>query len=236
MKTVCSHTLVKNGMPFIGLVLRKVVPYMDRCIITISEKADKDTFNEVESFKKDFGSKVTLLTENVSKPDELTNERQKMLDMTGEDWVLFLDDDDYWPDESIKMIQSFISLNNYVDGLAFNPIQLIDKAFHDWGWRYKWFTKWFPNVEGLHYIRPWPQDILMINERPLYWRQNPMVLRMPVHFFHLSHIKEHSFRNECWAKPKWGEGIGEGIEILEEHKQSVQEIYDWKSRDSRQDK
>jgi len=225
MKTICSHTLVRNGMPFVGLILRKVAPYMNRCLVTVSDRADLDTLNEIHAFKQEFGKKVVLLEEGVSDPAELTQKRQQMVELTDEDWILFLDDDDYWPADSLINITRLISLNNHLDGVAVRPIQVVGPTSQDWGWRYKWFTKWFPNVPGLHFLRPWPKDIIMINERPLYWRQNHRVLRDPHHFFHLSAIKDKSFRMEDWARPKWGAEVGEESPIREEHMDSVNEIY-----------
>ena len=78
------------------------------------------------------------------------------------------------------------------------PYQVIDSTRHDAGWGNKWFTKWFKNG-GIEYRHPWPKDLIYKNGELLYWKKNPRVKRIEVPFFHLSYIKNHSFRLEEWA-------------------------------------
>lgn len=194
-----SHTLVRNGQPFIDLVLRQVEPFMDKMFITVSEKSDDGTMEVVEKIKKDFKKKVILNTENVTHPGELTYERQKQLDNTPKNaWVLFLDGDDYWPYTDLKLADMFLTSD--VDGLAVNPFQLVDKEMYDYSWRNKWFTKWFKNSKGVHYRHPWPRDLIYKNDDVLYWRKNERVPRVALKYFHLSNLMDWRFRDEEWAK------------------------------------
>lgn len=195
--TIASHTLVKNGMPFIVPVLESVYPFVHRMLITMSVKADNKTSHAVGKFVKEHGDKAKLYFEDVPTPGMLTQERQKLLDKTYEDWVLFLDDDDMWPEKSLKEISKY--LDSDVDGLAFAPYQVVDEKYYDGSWSNRWFTKFFRKKEGTHYRYPWPKDLIFIGDDMLYWKKNPRVPRVPVEFFHLSYIKDHSFRSEEWA-------------------------------------
>ena len=198
MKTFCSHTLIKNGQPFIGPVLEQVIPYANRCLVTISQRSNDGTLRVLKDLEEKYPKKVILDYENVSEPKDLTIERQKQIDKSYEDWILFLDDDDYWFPEDIKSIMEKFDAD--VDGYSVRPLQVIDYKHHDHSWRYKYFLKWFKNQPGLNYQRGWPRDLLFLRDTPLYWRDNPRVPRQTDHYLHLSYLKYYSFRKEEWAK------------------------------------
>lgn len=203
--SVCSHTLVKDGMPFINLVLRSVEPYMDRMLITISEKSADGTLDVVRRFERSFPQKVRIYFENVDDPAKLTTVRQRMVDDTNEDWILFLDDDDYWPTDSLEEMMELIQLD--LDAYATSPIQVIDQQYYDKHWQEtKFFTKWFKNKD-IHYSKPWPRDIIMSGDKELYWKKNKGTIRLFGKYFHLSNIKLNSFRKEKWSKGHYVEPI-----------------------------
>jgi len=154
MKSFCSHTLVRNGMPFIDLVLRQVIPFANRCLVTISDKSTDGTLKVLRQLEKEFPNKVFIDFENVKSPGELTGERQKQVDKTYEDWILFLDDDDYWPKESLKEILLKIEASNEIDAYSVTPYQVIDEHHYDLNWHNKSFTKWFKNQKGINYRHP----------------------------------------------------------------------------------
>jgi len=218
-----SHTLVRNGQPFIDIVLRQVVPFAEKMLITVSEKSNDGTAALIENLKKEFPSKIEISWENVSNFSDLTLERQKQIDKTplGK-WVLFLDDDDFWPTSSLKNMSNYFDKD--VDALSAKPYQVIDQHYYDLSWKNKWFTKWFKNQEGLLYRRPWPADVLFLKQNMLYWKTNKRVPGIPEPYFHLSNIKESSFRNEEWAK-KYHKEPGPGYFIPEIYKKDMEVIY-----------
>jgi hypothetical protein len=223
---VSSHTLVKNGQPFIGPVIRQVIPFMNTCRITVSVKADEKTLYDISMLAQEFPGKVIVDTENVASPKLLTQERQKQLRESSEDWILFLDDDDWWPEESLK--EMMVLLEKDVDGYASNPYQLLSKTTHDNYWKNRHFTKWFRNGSDVHYSRPWPRDLIFKGSTQLYWKINPRVPRIPVKFFHLSNIKASSFRKEDWAK-KYNDIKAQPVELPEKWKEEVSAIYKYLS-------
>jgi glycosyltransferase involved in cell wall biosynthesis len=224
VNTICAHTIVKNGMPFIGLVLRQVLPMVNRSYITISEKSNDGTLDVLKKIEKEFAPKVTILFENVQDPAELTKERQKQLDMTLEDWVLFLDDDDFWSSEALAEIHDLME-DHDVDGFAVRPYQLINQDYYDQSFKNKWFTKFFRNQPGVHYEHPWPRDLIYKGSELLYWKTNPRVPRIPVRYFHLSHIKDYSFRNQPEFK-EYYQSPGPWTMIPTRTRNDVWKIYD----------
>lgn len=221
MTSIASNTIVRNGMPFIGLVLEQVIPFMDHCYVTVSKKCTDETPAVINELSTKYPGKIVVDWENVSNPGQLTQVRQNQLDSTQEEWVLFLDDDDFWPTSALKRMQMF--LGNDVDGFAVNPFQLIDASTYDDSWRHKWFTKWFKKAPDVHYRKPWPRDLIYRGDEILYWRSNPRVPRLPIKFFHLSYLKEWSFRNEKWAK-EFNQGVGRVAKLSDVDKKDAKRI------------
>ena len=211
-------------MPFIGLVLEQVAPYMDRMLVTVSSKSSDETLGVIKEVQLRY-PKIEVAFERTMSPEKLTKERQKMLDKTTEDWVLFLDDDDYWPSKSLESIISI--LGEDVDAYAVNPVQVVDKYFQDFNWRTKFFTKFFKNQEGVHYRKPWPRDQIYKNDEWLFWKKNTRVRKLGYRFIHLSNLKNHSFRDEAWAK-KFKATMPNPRPIPEVFEEDIKKIYEYK--------
>ena len=199
MAKVSANTIVRNGMPFIGKVLRQVAPIVDELIITISEYSDDGTVKEVSKVYEDFPGRVFVDFENVP-PGELTKVQQAQADRSKGDWILFLSDDDYWPTEELRKCISELDKNPDVLAYSVSPYQLLDNEHYDNSWRNKSFSK-FLRREGMRYVGTWPRELPCDKySKPLYWKTHAQVARLPHRFYHLSYLKEYSFRNEDWAK------------------------------------
>ena len=226
MVTIASHTLVKNGMPFIDLVLRQAIPFVNRSLITVSRKSDDGTLEVVQKLQSEFPDKVFVDFEEISSPGELTGERQKQVEKTTEDWIWFLDDDDYWPTESIELMRGLIEMGVDVDGYSISPYQVVSKEHHDGSWSGKFFLKFFKNQPGINYRHPWPRDLIYLNDTLLYWKGNHRVPRIGRKmFYHLSNVKDHSFRSEDWAK-RFKDKIGAPVKFPEDQMKHIWKIYE----------
>ena len=204
MYSITSHTIVKNGKPFIGKVLNQVAPYMDRMIIHLSCKSTDRTLDDIRRIVGQNPGKVKLRFENVKKPGELTEIRKEQVKETTTKWILFLDDDDYWPHDQLELCLKELGKDEETLAYSVNPYQLVDMEHYDHGWRKKSFSK-FLRKEGLTYIKPWPKDLPADkDEKPLYWKTHPKVKTLPYKFYHLSYLKDGSFREEDWASSKYG--------------------------------
>jgi GT2 family glycosyltransferase len=159
----------------------------------------------------------------VTKPGDLTLMRQRMVNDTYEDWILFLDDDDLWYKESLDEIVKLLDEN--VDGYAVSPIQIIDQRYHDKFWyENKFFTKLFKN-KNINYVNPWPRDLIMSGDRSLYWKKNNRVKKLFGKYFHLSGIKTSSFRKEKWTNDKYLEEVKQKELYPDWCKPHIEKIY-----------
>lgn len=192
--TIAAHTLVKNGMPLIVPVIKNVVPYVDRCLITISEKSNDGTTEALQLLLSEFPDKIEIYSENVGMAKDLTKERQNMLDRTTEDWIMVLDDDDWWPKASLEAMVKVLEEAKDVDGFCVPGIQVLDKEYADYNWRKSYLTKFLRNQDGLWWRNPWPKDLPYYGGIPISLRWDEKAYKLPFPFLHLAEIKPYSFR------------------------------------------
>ena len=212
--TIASHTICKNSMPFIGRVLRQVAPYMDKMFITISQHSTDGTHEEVMKFISETKTLVEFAYEGETNPANLTRVRQFQVDHTKQDWILFLDDDDYWPRGELEACLKELDREPEVLAYSVSPYQLIDFEHYDASWNKKSFSK-FLRTAGLRYAGPWPRDLPCDAQgQPLYWKTHPQVRTLPQRFYHLGLLKHHSFRKEDWAK-KFAYKVGRPEKLTE---------------------
>lgn len=191
---LASHTVVKNGMPFIIPVLDRVAPYVDKYFIAVSSFSDDGTLQAIQSH--DWKKPVEFMIES-SQPKDLTKIRQLQVDNTKQDWILFLDDDDWWIPE--KLEHALKLAESGVDAVAVSPYQILDKEHYDsWWGEKKWFTKLFKN-EGIRYKGDWPKDMIYKEGQLLHHKYYEMG-KVPYGYYHLSEVKPYSFRS---ADPRW---------------------------------
>jgi len=203
MKKIVSNTLVRNGQPYIGKVLEQVIPFMYKCVVTLSVKSDDGTRKIIEDLMLKYPEKIDLEFEGVVNYGDLTEERNKMVARSKDaDWLVILDDDDLWPTESLKSLVSLVELDEDVDGYNMKPFQVVDMENHDGNWSSRYFTKWQKNID-INYKGAWPKDLVYTGDTHLYWRHNSRVITVPHRFFHLSYLKSSSFREAGELDPMY---------------------------------
>ena len=185
-----STTIVKNGMPFIGLALRIALPHVDQMIITISVKADEETIKEVFSLRD---PKVEIYWEDIKEKGELTRIENEQFARAKGEWIWMIDDDELWPEEDLLKV--FSHFKEDIDSISINPFQVLDSKHHEWSFRHKFLSKFFKR-DGVKMGIPFPRNMLFKHGKMLNWRKNSRTLRVPYRYFHMPLVKEHSFRNE----------------------------------------
>jgi len=199
--TIASNTIVKNGMPYIGDVLRQVAPLVDRMDIALSLFSRDDTYKEILKVMEEFPKKIYFSWEGTARSALLTEVRNIQVQRSKEDWILFLDDDDWWETDTLKKCLEEIKKDgDKYFAYSVTPWQLLDAEHYDVSWKNKSFSKFLRNKD-LCYKGAYPEDMPTDKEgRKLYWKKHPLVKTLPHRFYHLSYLKKYSFRNEPWAR------------------------------------
>lgn len=198
-----SNTVVKNGMPFVPLIIRQALPFVDRAIITISEKSSDGTKEALLELQAK-NPKIEIFYENVASQGELTAVEQHQIDISKTDWIWFLSDDDYWEPQEIE--KCLLELEDDIDGLSVNPYQILGPEHEDSSWiGCKYFTKFF-RKKGANYRGNWPNEMIYMDDTLLYHKTNPRDKAVPHKFFHLAEVKNYSFRNHDLTEYKYRTG------------------------------
>ncbi len=199
MATITSNTIVKNGMPFIGKILKRTLPYVDQMIITLSFKSDENTIKEVKNI---VDPKIEIYWEDVQSKWELTEVENEQINRSKGDWILLLEDDDLWPSKELEKYLSYAK--DPGDYLAFsvNPFQLVTWDTYDYDKDDKCYPKLFKK-RGASMEKPIPKNIL-VNSGIKLMGDIPQIKRTECRYFHVPTLKEHSFRNETvWSKYRY---------------------------------
>jgi len=186
-------------MPYIGQILEQVAPFMEKMFITLSRKSTDGTTQVVADFARTHPN-VELDYEDVEDIGELTDVLNSHVRKCKSDWLLRLDDDDYWTTDQFQLCLGELEKDPGVMCYAIKPYQLFDEETHDTGWHKKYFSKFMRKTSSLCAIQPFPRDLPADKDGPLYWKWHKGVRILPYYFFHLSYLKTGSLRNEEWAK------------------------------------
>src|SRR3990167_2958926 len=119
-KILWGNCIVKNEDRYLWFAIKSVVDYLDKLIIYDTGSTD-GTIGIIEDLKKK--GKVN--------PAGLTGLRREMLNITESDWLLLLDGDEVWWEDSVK--KSVKEINEKGDGLyaLVNPtINLVGDIYH----------------------------------------------------------------------------------------------------------
>ncbi len=181
-------------MPFIGKVLRQVEPFIDKMVITLSKKSNDGTEGEILKMVKEFPTKIDLFYEDVKSLSDLTIERNKQVQHSDSEWILILDDDDYWEKDQLQKCLEELPDNRTL-ACAVNPYQLLDKETYNNAWKGKWFSKFMRKTPDLHFTYSWPKELPVSNNEILHWKYCQKIKFLPYKFYHLSYLKPGSWRN-----------------------------------------
>lgn len=199
MATITSNTIVKNGMPFIGKILKRTLPYVDQMIITLSVKSDENTIREVKGI---VDPKIEIYWEDVQSKWELTDVENEQISKSKGDWILLLEDDDLWPLKELEKYLGYTKNPGEYMAFSVNPLQLITWDTYDYDKDDKFYPKLFKR-KGATMEKPFPKNLLVNNGIKLMG-DIPQIKRTDCRYFHIPTLKEHSFRNEpVWEKYRY---------------------------------
>lgn len=104
---IVAHCLVKNEENWIWYSLMSVLDYVDEILVCDTGSTD----NTVNIIKSIANPKIKFKRVNQKSASEFTMFRNKMLNETKADWLMILDGDEIWPQQSINKTAKFIKSN-----------------------------------------------------------------------------------------------------------------------------
>lgn len=130
MKKIWGNTLVKNEDHYLWFAIKSVIGHLDKILIWDTGSTDK-TLEIIKLLQKEYPDKIDF--QEIGKTDAkgLAQARQKMLEQTKADWLLLVDGDEVWWEDSIKKVVEMI--NNQGENLyaLINPVyNLVGDIYH----------------------------------------------------------------------------------------------------------
>ncbi len=106
-KSIWAHSLVKNEERYLWFSVMSVINFVDKILIWDTGSNDKTTLI-IKELIKTYPEKIDFKEVGEVDIEEFTRIRQKMLEETKSDWLLILDGDEVWWEQSIKTVTDLI--------------------------------------------------------------------------------------------------------------------------------
>ena len=128
---IWAHTLVKNEERYLWFSVMSVINYVDKILIWDTGSTD-GTEKIIKEIKRKYPKKVNFKQVGDIDVNDFTHVRQKMLDETNSDWLLILDGDEIWWEESIKKVAEVVksSKRREIESIVVPNILLIGDIYH----------------------------------------------------------------------------------------------------------
>ncbi len=225
---IWANTIVQNEENFVWFALMSVINYVDKILVWDSGSTDKT----VEIIKTINSEKIMFKEVGEVDPEEFTKMRQKMLLESDCDWILILDGDEIWWEESIKKLvreiknkQSF-STNKNTEGIVVPMKVPVGDIYHiqeEEAGKYKILGKtghfslkaFNKNIPGLHADWPYGKEGFFDGEGKLIQEREKIVF-VDAPFLHVTHLKRsNSKRIYNKFKYELGDEVGVGFKFPE---------------------
>ncbi len=199
MATICSHTIAKNSEDFIEPVLRQILPYVDKAIVSVDFSSTDRTVEIVTKLARENKKILFLCQSNGSVPiksvssDKLTSERNYQIEATNYDnlspklrekydYIWIVDDDEYYFKDEIEDILSKIDDN---DSYSVKFWFLTDRDHYNPA-RGKRTIRFYKNITGLKWKEKFGNEFIPVET----------TRHLSNSYIHLSYLKKDSWRKE----------------------------------------
>lgn len=130
MITICANTLVKNEERYLWFAVKSVIDYVDKISIWDTGSSDK-TVEIIKKLQDKYPDKIDFREVGSVDREGFTALRQKMLEGSDCDWILILDGDEVWWEDSIKkLVATILYKGHELETIVTPYVNLIGDIFH----------------------------------------------------------------------------------------------------------
>jgi glycosyltransferase involved in cell wall biosynthesis len=128
---ITAHTLVKNEARFLWYSVMSVINHVDRVLLYDTGSTD-DTLKIIKALLNTKVGKEKIIFNNyIAEPFNEELARQKMLDNTNDGWLIVVDGDEIWWDESIRKVVNTIKTDgDKYESIVVPTINVAGDMFH----------------------------------------------------------------------------------------------------------
>lgn len=128
--SIWINTLVQNEDRYLWYAVTSVINYIDKILIWDTGSTD-NTPRIAKEIKRLWPGKVEFKEVGLVNPEKFTEVRSRMLAETDSDWIMVLDGDEVWWDDSIRSLTSRIRKDGAkLDSVVSRYINLVGDVFH----------------------------------------------------------------------------------------------------------
>ncbi len=199
---IWANTIVNNEENFIWFAVMSVINYVNKVVIYDTGSTD-NTVEIIKDIKKEFPNKVIFKEVGEVSDIEFPKIRQQMLEESECDWILVLDGDEIWWENSIKkVIQEINTKEDEIEGIVvpfFVPVGDIYHLQEERAGKYNLLGRkghlslraFSKNIPGLHVDCPYGKEsFLDVNNTLIQERKNNVFVNAP--YLHTTHLKRSS--------------------------------------------
>lgn len=216
--TIWANCIVNNEENFIWFAIMSIVDFVDKVLIYDSGSTDK-TVEIIKEVKKIKGEKIEF--KEIGKVDkyQFTKARQEMLERSDCDWILIVDGDEIWWEESIKKVVNKIQKEGQkTEGIVVPMVVPVGDIYHlqeESAGQYELLGRKGhyslrainKNISGLHADWPYGKESYFDeNNRLIQERKSIIFLDTP--YLHTTHLQRSSAKGKI---NKFKYEIGEKI-------------------------
>jgi hypothetical protein len=203
---IWAHTLVCNEEKYVWFAVSSVINYVDKILLWDTGSTDHTTLI-IKKLKETYRDKIDLKLLDRVTPSEFTKVRQEMLNQTESDWVMILDGDEVWWQNSIdsitkvigeegKHLDSIVTPNFNVVGDIFHYQEKQAGGYHIDNHHGHINIRFFNKLPGLHFSKPHGvQGIYDENEVLIQDRNSPKRRYINLPYMHFTNAPR-SFSND----------------------------------------
>lgn len=202
MIKITAHCLVRNEENFIWFAIMSILDMVDRIIVWDTGSSD----STVSIIKTINSPKIEFAQKGEQDSSGIANLRQQMIKQTDSEWIMILDGDEIWWENSLHLIKQ--SLENAKFDIIVSPVyMLVGDIFHyqeEKAGKYKignkeghYNIRFIRNMENLHIEGYYPDESYVTKE-------GIKAQDLPSHrlffsedkYLHASHLKRTSKSNK----------------------------------------
>ncbi len=222
---IWANTIVNNEEYFIWFSLMSVIDYVDKILVWDTGSNDKTVqiINEVIKIK---GNKIDFKQVGQVDKFEFSKMRQNMLEQSKCDWILVLDGDEIWWENSIKKLVNQINKLKHSSGLVVPMVVPVGDIYHiqeERAGRYKILGKTGHlslkainrKTSGLHVDFPYPKEGYF-DKKNTKIQERKDIIFLDAPFLHTTHLKRSSVKRRSEKyKLELGDKVSENFSFPE---------------------